>query len=52
MAFNETRAGKMLRATDFQLVKIYLGGSLAAAAAGRELRARGLPLPKHPPKKG
>lgn len=38
--------GKTFRATDAQLIKIYLGGSLASAAARREILARGLPLPK------
>jgi hypothetical protein len=51
MAFNEERAGKMLRATDTQLIKIYLGGSLASAAARREILARGLPLPRRVAKK-
>jgi hypothetical protein len=51
MTFNEDRAGKTLRATDAQLVKIYLGGSLASSAARLEILARGLPLPKRAAKK-
>ena len=51
MTFSKERVGNMLRATNAQLIKIYLSGSLASAAARREILARGLPLPKPSEKK-
>lgn len=45
MAHNEQRAGKMLHLTMAQLLTIYKAGTLASAAAGKELVKRGVALP-------
>lgn len=45
MAQNQKRVRKMLQLTTAQLLAIYKAGTLASAAAGNELVARGVPLP-------
>ena len=45
MVRNERRARKMPELTTAQLLATYKAGTLASAAAGKELAARGVPLP-------